>query len=650
MSQSPYKIRLSLSVLNLLGPNLYSNIAAVLSEIVANAWDADATKVEININLANDEITIKDNGLGMSAQDINDKFLYIGYLKRLTKTSAYTSSGRHVMGRKGIGKLASFSFADEFQILSNNGREKSGCLLRWQDIRKAYEQEKDYTPEILDTSLIDFKHGTLVILRGLTSEKTVSVENDEAVRRRLARRFLTIGKADKFEVEINGVSITRKDYPFYADAQNVWYFGDDSKKYLELFPHAKRKHKISNQIDGNGTTYKIRGWIASVGKPSDLHADENDKIALYAYGKLIQEDIISELQESQAYAEYLVGNIEADFIDADDDIDIVTSDRQRVIQDDPRYVLLRKFILPVVRRIGRDWNLWRGEDKAPGLDRPDVKEWYDTLNESNKRKAVRVVRKIDEINNIDEPERDHLYSVGMKRFDVVKDTRGMKTLDESSFLKLLQPEQIAISTHLNKDMNHQPLTSLKPTEKEDTFRRPSPPQTNASANFREIQKSLQKFILQDSLKEIAIYDLEQARLAYETTAYKASIVMLGAVLEGAMLGTICRKDVLDKMIKDDVNAPKVILNLGLLNPSLNYELITKNIAALSFEDYKNVIHLLIPGIEKLKIDGIQVFRNTIHPWLAIQEPKIYANIDATRVMHLLTSLQILLRHISEWKP
>ena len=36
---------LSLNVLNHLGINLYSNIpAVVLSEIVANSWDADATK------------------------------------------------------------------------------------------------------------------------------------------------------------------------------------------------------------------------------------------------------------------------------------------------------------------------------------------------------------------------------------------------------------------------------------------------------------------------------------------------------------------------------------------------------------------------------------------------------------------------------
>lgn len=59
---------LSLNVLNHLGINLYSNIPAVLSEIVANSWDADATRVDITIS--DDEIVIKDDGCGMSAEDI----------------------------------------------------------------------------------------------------------------------------------------------------------------------------------------------------------------------------------------------------------------------------------------------------------------------------------------------------------------------------------------------------------------------------------------------------------------------------------------------------------------------------------------------------------------------------------------------------
>lgn len=42
MNDSPYIMRIDLNVLNHLGLNLYSNVPAVLSEAVANAWDANA--------------------------------------------------------------------------------------------------------------------------------------------------------------------------------------------------------------------------------------------------------------------------------------------------------------------------------------------------------------------------------------------------------------------------------------------------------------------------------------------------------------------------------------------------------------------------------------------------------------------------------
>lgn len=106
---------LSLNVLNHLGINLYSNIPAVLSEIVANSWDADATRVDITIS--DDEIVIKDDGCGMSAEDINNKFLYVGYQKREQSVES-PKYNRKYMGRKGIGKLSMFSIAREVDVIS----------------------------------------------------------------------------------------------------------------------------------------------------------------------------------------------------------------------------------------------------------------------------------------------------------------------------------------------------------------------------------------------------------------------------------------------------------------------------------------------------------------------------------------------------
>ena len=66
MRNSPYEMTIDLNVLKHLGINLYSNVAAVLTEVVANALDADASRVYIEIDSEKGEISIEDDGIGMS--------------------------------------------------------------------------------------------------------------------------------------------------------------------------------------------------------------------------------------------------------------------------------------------------------------------------------------------------------------------------------------------------------------------------------------------------------------------------------------------------------------------------------------------------------------------------------------------------------
>lgn len=54
----------------------------MLTEAVANAWDADAENVEIGIDPDGMFIKIKDDGIGMSNEDMNTKYLRVGYRRR----------------------------------------------------------------------------------------------------------------------------------------------------------------------------------------------------------------------------------------------------------------------------------------------------------------------------------------------------------------------------------------------------------------------------------------------------------------------------------------------------------------------------------------------------------------------------------------
>ena len=113
---SKYRMSISLNILHHLGINLYSNSVAVVTETVANAWDADASLVTIDIDSANKTITIEDDGTGMSIEEINDRFLHIGYNRRKSSDTVTTPKGRSVMGRKGLGKLSLFSIAQNIKI------------------------------------------------------------------------------------------------------------------------------------------------------------------------------------------------------------------------------------------------------------------------------------------------------------------------------------------------------------------------------------------------------------------------------------------------------------------------------------------------------------------------------------------------------
>src|SRR5215472_6530391 len=115
--KTQFTFEISLSVLNHLGRSLYRSFATVLGEAISNSWDADAKKVEIFLNRKKNSFFIKDDGIGMTADDFQNKFLKIGYSKRKDGT-ATSPAGRPFIGRKGIGKLALLSCADKITVIS----------------------------------------------------------------------------------------------------------------------------------------------------------------------------------------------------------------------------------------------------------------------------------------------------------------------------------------------------------------------------------------------------------------------------------------------------------------------------------------------------------------------------------------------------
>lgn len=107
-------------IIDHLGIQMYQSPVAAIAELVANAWDADATRVSISLPPSINpfaEIVISDDGIGMKFSECQDRFLNVGRARRGSAgTERSPSKQRRILGRKGIGKFAGFGIAQVIQV------------------------------------------------------------------------------------------------------------------------------------------------------------------------------------------------------------------------------------------------------------------------------------------------------------------------------------------------------------------------------------------------------------------------------------------------------------------------------------------------------------------------------------------------------
>ena len=434
-------MRLSLNVLQHLGLNLYSNVPAVLSEVVANAWDADAGRVEIRLDSPNGQIVIQDDGVGMTSDDLNQRFLLVGYRRR-DQQPGLTPKNRSPMGRKGIGKLSLFSIADEIIVETVQHGQKSALRLCLEEIRKAIGHEAtekgsgEYHPESLPTNSVDFDHGTRITLNGLRRRQTISTV--EGLRKRIARRFAIIGPQRKFKVLVNDTPIDPSDRGYYDKMQYIWTYGD--KSVVNLCPNLVKDSPRPNILRvPNATDITVLGWLGTVRESKQLRDEGGqnlNRIAIFVRGKMAQEDILSDLTERGVYAGYLIGELQVDGLDTDDgpdsdrDEDAATSSRQRIVEDDPRYIALRAFLKQELKNIEACWSSLRDEDGVRNAEMiPEVKAWMKGLSSYDRQVAKSWLGKINRIRVTEERDRNELFKHAVIAFEFYRLNRNINELD-----------------------------------------------------------------------------------------------------------------------------------------------------------------------------------------------------------------------------
>lgn len=178
-----------------IGERLYAESIEFVRELVNNAYDADATLV--NVVIGEDSIEIRDNGTGMDRDGLRQYF-NIGSQSKLhsPKSPVY---GRDRIGQFGIGKFASLAACKRFEVITRMGDFTGRVVFD----KVQWEKEKDHWRLPLEMLPPDFRKesGSTVILFGLERQFKPADIEEKIIEG-------TPIKAPHFKVRINNHTVT----------------------------------------------------------------------------------------------------------------------------------------------------------------------------------------------------------------------------------------------------------------------------------------------------------------------------------------------------------------------------------------------------------------------------------------------------------
>ena len=404
-TESTIYFNFSYFALRLLGKGLYSNHWTAIAELVANGLDAQADSVKIYINLIDQEnasIEIFDNGSGMDYNDLSEKYVLIGKDKR-EDDQISEEIKKQLMGRKGIGKLAALYMSNKYYLVSKkNGKETAWCL--------DASNVKDSDIPKLDKCIVSnigiecyqewekIQTGTLIRLTNVNLTN-FGVKTLEGLKARLSDFYLTDELKGKIEVcVINnaGDNISFEEVKKSIAFKNFYAFYNNTdvdlesklSKYVKIgstieeITEIPRKVQVldannyeiegkKNFIKADGTLtkekmpYRMTGWIGIHTSIKKVEAQWNDEeylknkvyrpnqLRLYVRNKLAVENFLDYVKNTQAFANYIEGEISFDILDDNELGDIATSNRQGFVEDNERVQLLIDILKPIINALIR---------------------------------------------------------------------------------------------------------------------------------------------------------------------------------------------------------------------------------------------------------------------------------------------------------
>lgn len=385
----PLQLKFDPRTIEHLGIKMYSRLPYALAELVANAYDADASNVSINLYDAdpNDrKIVISDDGEGMSYEEARDNFLVIGRKRRDIDENRTTNKGRRITGKKGLGKLALFGIGKNIRVETSKAGdiEETIFVMDWDKIIN--ESSGIYYPSEEQVKKINANEkGTKIILSKLSRMTDFDLKPLAVSLSKLFNCF-----DSNFEVRISrndkeNIVVTREMKYESIDKEFEWNVSDIVNKINEDYDYKSQ----------------LKGTIISSKKPmkQDLRG-----ITIYANGRLANLPSFFGASEAGHVFSYITGWIDADFLDEFDQ-DLISTDRQSISWDLPEATALHNYLQNIIKFLVKDWGAKRkiakenNQTKKTGID---IGSWYKTVPDAIRPQLEKVINKIENKSEIDD--------------------------------------------------------------------------------------------------------------------------------------------------------------------------------------------------------------------------------------------------------
>lgn len=137
------KFKTRARAVDMLGRQQIANVSTAISELFKNAHDAYADHAEVDYFRSDNLLVIRDDGIGMTRDDFENRWLVLGTESKYTAQNRIIESyrpsdkiERAVMGEKGIGRLAIGLLGEQVLVLTRARRENGlhdlvMCFIHW---------------------------------------------------------------------------------------------------------------------------------------------------------------------------------------------------------------------------------------------------------------------------------------------------------------------------------------------------------------------------------------------------------------------------------------------------------------------------------------------------------------------------------------